>query len=118
MTTKLINMDRIFLCFRTWAADVREGFVEITRHSLAVIGLGVILVLLAFTARPNLQSSASDFLFGMLCEIISAALAPRFVSKKVPTLLESSDPKKTARSMPAVSFWQKLTRKVMMTASG
>lgn len=66
MTAKLINMDRIFLCFRTWAADVREGFVEITRHSLAVIGLGVILVLLAFTARPNLQSSASDFLLGML----------------------------------------------------
>lgn len=59
-------MNRLFLCLRAWAADVREGFVEITRHSLALIGLGVLLVFITFLARPNLQASASELLLGVL----------------------------------------------------
>lgn len=54
------------MCLKTWAIDVREGFVEITRHSLALIGLGVILVFMTFLARPNLQLSASDFVLSLL----------------------------------------------------
>lgn len=66
MTTPFINVDRLVLCFKTWAIDVREGFVEITRHSLAIIGLLVILVTMTFLARPNLQASASELLLGVL----------------------------------------------------
>jgi hypothetical protein len=48
------------------ATDIREGFVEITRHGLALFGLAVVLVSLAFSVRPDLQSSASDALLGWL----------------------------------------------------
>jgi soluble lytic murein transglycosylase-like protein len=59
-------MSRLLLCLQTWAADVREGFVEITRHSLALFGLAVVLVSVTFVARPNLQASASELLIGWL----------------------------------------------------
>jgi soluble lytic murein transglycosylase-like protein len=50
----------------TMACDVREGFVEITQHSLAVIGLAVVAVALTLLARPNLQQQASETLMGWL----------------------------------------------------
>ena len=46
--------------------DIREGFVEITRHSLALVGLTVLAVVLTFSARPGLQTSASEWLMGWL----------------------------------------------------
>lgn len=50
----------------TLACDVREGFVEITRHSLAVIGLAVVGMMLTLLARPGLQQQASETLMGWL----------------------------------------------------
>ena len=46
--------------------DIREGCIEITRHSLALIGLTVLAVVLTFAARPNLQTSAGEWLMGWL----------------------------------------------------
>ncbi len=46
--------------------DIREGFIEITRHSLALIGLTVLAVVLTFAARPSLQTSAGEWLMGWL----------------------------------------------------
>ena len=46
--------------------DIREGFVEITRHSLALVGLSVLAVVLTFASRPSLQTSASEWLMGWL----------------------------------------------------
>jgi soluble lytic murein transglycosylase-like protein len=65
MTTP-INMPHLALCLQTFATDVREGFVEITRHGLAMFGLAVVLVSLTFLARPELQATASEALFGWL----------------------------------------------------
>ncbi len=48
------------------ASDVRAGFVEITRHSMAALGLTVVAVVLAFMARPELQTAASEYLLGWL----------------------------------------------------
>lgn len=48
------------------AADVHEGFVQITRHGMAVLGLAVAAVAIAFGTRPTLQTSANDFLMGWL----------------------------------------------------
>lgn len=47
-------------------ADVREGFVEITRHGMAALGLGVIAVLILFVARPDLRTSANEYLLGWI----------------------------------------------------
>lgn len=64
--TAPLNMSRLALCLKTWATDVREGFIEITRHSLAMIGLVVVMVGLTFASRPDLQASASQVLLGWL----------------------------------------------------
>lgn len=64
--TAPLNMSRLVLCLKTWATDVREGFIEITRHSLAMIGLVVVMVGLTFASRPDLQASASQVLLGWL----------------------------------------------------
>lgn len=65
MTTP-INMPHLAMCLQTFASDVREGFVETTRHGLALFGLAVVLVSLTFLARPELQASATGALFGWL----------------------------------------------------
>jgi soluble lytic murein transglycosylase-like protein len=46
----------------TIAGDVREGFVEITRHSLAMFGLGLVCLALTFTTRPDLEQRATESL--------------------------------------------------------
>ena len=40
---------------RTFAADVTEGFLEITHNSFALIGLAVAFIIIALTARPDLR---------------------------------------------------------------
>lgn len=42
------------------ASDVRDGFVEISRHSLALLGLVVVAVTLTFMARPGLQLAVNE----------------------------------------------------------
>ena len=51
---------------RSLLLDIREGFVEITRHSLALLGMALLAVVLTFAARPSLQNSASEWLMGWL----------------------------------------------------
>lgn len=48
------------------ALDMREGFVEITRHGSALLGLLVLLITLTFSTRPGLQTVASEWLMGWL----------------------------------------------------
>ncbi|MFM8864565.1 MAG: transglycosylase SLT domain-containing protein [Limnohabitans sp.] len=55
--------------------DIREGFIEITRHSLALLGMALLAVVLTFAARPNLQNSASEWLMGWLTSRQDEALA-------------------------------------------
>ena len=64
--TSRMNMPHLILCWQTFWTDVREGFVEITRHGLALFGLAVVLVSVTFLARPDLQLSASGALLGWL----------------------------------------------------
>lgn len=51
---------------RSLFLDIREGFIEITRHSLALLGMALLAVVLTFAARPSLQTSASEWLMGWL----------------------------------------------------
>ena len=48
------------------ASDIREGFVEITRHGMAALGLAVIAVLIAFVARPDLRTASNEYLLGWI----------------------------------------------------
>lgn len=46
--------------------DARDGFVEISRNSLALLGLAVVAVALTLTIRPNLQHMARAELMAWL----------------------------------------------------
>ena len=48
------------------ALDIRAGFLELARHGLALLGLTVLALTLAFAARPQLQNTASEWLMGWL----------------------------------------------------
>ena len=64
--TANLKWSRLRLILATLAGDVREGFVEITRHSLALLGLALVAVALTFAVRPGLQQSASETLMSWL----------------------------------------------------
>ena len=60
------QLARFWLVLKTMARDVRDGFVEISRHSLALVGLVVVATMLTFAARPGLQMTVNDVLLGWL----------------------------------------------------
>lgn len=60
------NQAQLVKSLQTSVLDVREGFLEITRHGLALLGLAVVLVSVAFLARPSLQTEASAVLLDWL----------------------------------------------------
>ena len=74
-------MSALLSSLRRWQSptslilDIREGFVEITRHSLALVGLSVLAIVLTFAARPSLQASASEWLMGWLTSRQDESLA-------------------------------------------
>lgn len=53
-------LDRVKLVLQTGAQDIREGFVVMLRHSLALLGLSVMVMLLVFMARPELRTTVSE----------------------------------------------------------
>ncbi len=52
--------------FSSLLQDVREGFLEVARHSLAMLGLVVLALALSFGASGPLQTSAGEWLMGWL----------------------------------------------------
>ena len=51
---------------RTFAADVTEGFLEITHNSFALLGLAVAFVAITLVARPDLRQAGEEQLMGWL----------------------------------------------------
>ncbi|MGV0960519.1 MAG: transglycosylase SLT domain-containing protein [Limnohabitans sp.] len=66
--TANLTLIRLWQVLRTLLADVRDGFVEISRHSLALVGLIVVAVTLTFMARPGLQMNVNEMLMSWLEE--------------------------------------------------
>ena len=53
---------------RTFAADVINGFLEVTHNGFALLGLAVAFVAIALSARPDLRQAGEDELRGWLHE--------------------------------------------------
>ena len=60
------RLTRLWLVLRTMTKDVSDGFVEISHHGLALLGLVVVAVSLTFMARPSLQMTVNDWVLGWL----------------------------------------------------
>ncbi len=93
---------------RTFAADVAQGFFEITHNGLALVGVAVVVALAALTARPDLRQAGESQLMSWLQERQVAALG------MVPDLdaidrATAANPKDLPKQQAAVAYW--LSRK-------
>lgn len=94
----------------TLALDVHAGFVEITRHSLAVIGLAIVAMTLTLTARPGLQEKVSETMMGWLELRHVQQLAPIEALMLSPAARSTASPvQDLSRDQVAVTDW--LSRK-------
>jgi len=64
----------LLLTLRTLGGDVRDGFVEVTRHTLALMGLAMVAVTLTFGLRPDLQERATAWAIETLRERLPEGL--------------------------------------------
>ena len=89
---------------RTFAADVTEGFLEITHNSFALIGLAVAFVAIALTARPDLRQAGEERLMGWLqarqVEMLGMPIEPEASERAT-----AANPKDLPKEQAAVAFW-------------
>lgn len=64
--TKLPDWRRLRLVLSTVWGDLRAGFLDTSRHTLAALGLTVVALVLMVSARPDVQTNASTSLLGWL----------------------------------------------------
>ncbi|MGV1045566.1 transglycosylase SLT domain-containing protein [Limnohabitans sp.] len=94
----------LWLGLRTLVNDVREGFVEISRHSLALVGLLVVIVTLIFVARPGLQMNVNDALMGWLEERQAETIETPSV-KDATYRSTATSLKRLSKDQLAVTYW-------------
>lgn len=99
-----LKLARLWLALTTLAGDVREGLVEITRHSLAIVGLAVVAVALTFAARPGLQAYASETLMSWL-EMRQAMTLDMAVTGSGATRSTATPVKDLPKDQLAVAQW-------------
>ncbi len=89
---------------RTFAADVTEGFLEITHSSFALIGLTVAFVVIALTARPDLRQAGEEKLMNWL-QARQVAVLGMPIEPEASERATAGNPKDLPREQAAVAFW-------------
>ena len=89
---------------RTFAADVTEGFLEITHNSFALIGLAVAFVVITLTARPDLRQAGEAELMNWLqarqVEVLGMPVEPEASERAT-----AANPRDLPKEQAAVAFW-------------
>ena len=101
---------------RTFAADVAQGFFEITHNSFALLGLATVFAVLALAARPDLRQTGEEQLMGWLQSRKPAPEAVE-VSDLEPTAIErttAASPHELPKQQAAVAYW--LSKKYRVAA--
>jgi Transglycosylase SLT domain len=96
--------EKISKGIRTFAADVAEGFFEITHNGFALVGLVVMFAALTLTARPDLRDAGEMQLAGWLksrqpeevVEVQELGAVDRATA---------TDPQDLPKQQAAVAFW-------------
>lgn len=104
--TATLTWNRFKRAVSTMAFDVHEGFVEITRHSLAMIGLALVVLSLTLLARPGLKEMASETLMSWLelRQVAQTAVSP--TSELTPASRSTAAPMQNLSSdQLAVTRW-------------
>jgi hypothetical protein len=89
---------------RVFAADVAQGFFEITHNGFALVGLAVVFCAVALLARPDLQQAGESQLRGWLHSRQAQALGmtPELDAIDRATAL---NPKHLPKQQAAVAYW-------------
>ncbi len=89
---------------RTFAADVTEGFLEITHNSFALIGLAVAFCIITLTARPDLRQAGEGHLMSWLqarqVQLMGMPAEPGASERAT-----ASNPKDLPKEQAAVAYW-------------
>jgi soluble lytic murein transglycosylase-like protein len=89
---------------RTFAADVAQGFFEITHNSFALVGLAVVFSVLTLTARPDLRQAGESKLMGWLQQRQAATLGMEPELDAVDRAT-ATNPKDLPKQQAAVAYW-------------
>ena len=99
-------LSQIALGLKTFAADVADGFFEITHNSFALLGLAVVFAAVTLTARPDLRQAGEAQLMGWLQERQTALLGtPEPVELDAIDRATAADPKELPKQQAAVAYW-------------
>ena len=90
---------------RTFAADVTEGFLEITHNSFALLGLAVAFVAIALTARPDLRQAGEARLMDWLQARQVALLGPLEEPLEPSDRTLAVNPRELPQEQARVAFW-------------
>lgn len=99
---------RVARALRTFAADVADGFFEITHNGFALVGVAVVLALAVLMARPDLRHEGESRLMTWLRErqVQTLGMTPEVTAIERATAANPGDlPKQQA----AIAYW--LSRK-------
>jgi soluble lytic murein transglycosylase-like protein len=101
-------LGQISRSLRVFAADVADGFFEITHNGFALLGLAVAFAVITLTARPDLRQAGEEKLMGWLQsrqEAVSGIVAERDARDRA----TAANPKDLPKAQAAVAYW--LSRK-------
>lgn len=89
---------------RTFATDVAQGFFEITHSGFALIGLGVMLVVILLSARPELREVGELQLFSWL-QTRQIGSAGSNNAADATERATASDPQDLPKQQAALAYW-------------
>ena len=94
---------------RVILSDAKDGFVEISRNGLALVGLVVVTIALILSARPELQESATARVLGWLESRQLAAVWSPTSGYAALERTTAGDPLDLPAEQASVTYW--LSRK-------
>ena len=90
---------------RTFAADVTEGFLEITHNSFALLGLAVAFVAITLVARPDLRQAGEEQLIGWLQARQVALMGEPEPEPEPSDRAMAANPKDLPKEQAKVAYW-------------
>ena len=89
---------------RTFAADVAQGFFEITHNGFALVGLAVVFAVVTLNARPDLRQIGESQLVGWLHARQSQASGMEVEADAIERAT-AANPKDLPKQQAAVAYW-------------
>lgn len=97
-------LEKAFHGLRTFAADVAQGFFEITHNGFALVGLATVFCVLTLTARPDLRELGEARLMSWLQARQMSAVGMQ-VELDAIDRATAANPQDLPKQQAAVAYW-------------